>query len=233
MSLGHGANIVTNGLVLCLDAANPKSYPGSGTTWYDLSGNGNNGTLVNSPTFDSNNKGSIVFNGSNNYVTLGNDKFKYQDNFSVEAICKFPSLPNNTAGCVARHPIIYNHDYGYNLLVMNTGKIVWNIYNTSGSNIAIVSNASIVGSNYFHVIGIKIGTLCSLYINGVFENSSNLSTNAVYYTSNPFVVGGYAFCGGNRFYATGNISKISVYNKSLSTTEIQQNFNALRGRYNI
>jgi hypothetical protein len=69
MALAHSPSIVTSGLVLCLDAANPKSYPGSGTTWTDLSGNGNNGTLVNGPTYSSVNGGSIVFDGSNDYIS--------------------------------------------------------------------------------------------------------------------------------------------------------------------
>jgi hypothetical protein len=63
MSLGHGASIVRDGLVLYLDATNPKSYPGSGTTWKDLSGNGNNGTLVNGVGYTDANKGSLVFDG--------------------------------------------------------------------------------------------------------------------------------------------------------------------------
>ena len=70
MSLFHSPSLVTSGLVLCLDAGNPKSYPGSGTTWTDLSGRGNHGTLVNGPTFNSANGGSIVFDGSNDYVEL-------------------------------------------------------------------------------------------------------------------------------------------------------------------
>jgi len=63
-----GPNIVTSGLVLQLDAANTKSYPGSGTTWTDLSGNGNNGTLTNSPTFSSANGGIFTFNGTNQFI---------------------------------------------------------------------------------------------------------------------------------------------------------------------
>ena len=63
-----GPNIIKDGLVLTLDASSQRSYPGSGTTWYDLSGNGNNGTLTNGPTFDSGNGGSIVFDGTNDYV---------------------------------------------------------------------------------------------------------------------------------------------------------------------
>jgi hypothetical protein len=65
MSSSSGPDIITNGLVLSLDAANRFSYPGSGTTWTDRSGNGNNGTLVSSPTFSGGNGGSLGFNGSN------------------------------------------------------------------------------------------------------------------------------------------------------------------------
>ena len=70
MSLFHSPRIVTDGLVLCLDAGNTKSYPGSGTTWTDLSGRRNNGTLTNGPTFDSANGGSIVFDGTNDTVSI-------------------------------------------------------------------------------------------------------------------------------------------------------------------
>ena len=64
----YGPRIVSNGLVLCLDAANKRSYPGTGTTWTDLSGNSNNGTLTNGPTFSAGNMGSILFDGTNDYV---------------------------------------------------------------------------------------------------------------------------------------------------------------------
>ena len=87
-------NIITDGLVLYLDAANTKSYVSGSTTWTDLVGL-NNGTLINGPTFNSANGGSIVFNGVNNYVTLGDNKYKYQTNFSVEVFARFPNLPNN------------------------------------------------------------------------------------------------------------------------------------------
>jgi len=93
-----GPNISTSGLVLALDAANTKSYPGSGTTWTDMSGNNNNGTLTNGPTFNSANGGSIVFDGSNDFVTLGNQSVLGFTNgiFSVEA---WVYIPNSwTAG---------------------------------------------------------------------------------------------------------------------------------------
>ena len=70
MAFNYSPKIVTDGLVLCLDAGNPNSYPGSGNTWTDLSRGRNNGTLTNGPTFDSGNGGSIVFDGSTKRATL-------------------------------------------------------------------------------------------------------------------------------------------------------------------
>ena len=74
MSLNHSPSIVTDGLVLCLDAANPRSYPKSGTTWSDLAG-ASNGTLTNGPTFDSGNGGGIIFDGTNDFIDLGSSPF--------------------------------------------------------------------------------------------------------------------------------------------------------------
>ena len=71
MSISGGPDIVENGLVLHLDAADTNSYPGSGTLWTDLSGNGNNGTLTNGPAYSSNNKGYFSFDGTDDYVDTG------------------------------------------------------------------------------------------------------------------------------------------------------------------
>jgi len=70
MAFSYSPKIATDGLVLCLDAANNRSYPGSGTAWTDLSRGGNNGALTNGPTFNSANGGSIVFDGTNDYVQV-------------------------------------------------------------------------------------------------------------------------------------------------------------------
>lgn len=234
MGIVYNTSIVRNGLVLHLDAANTKSYPGSGSTWSDLSGNGNHGTLINGPTYSSADNGSFSFDGTNDYVNIGDNKFKYQDNFSIEAIAKFPTLPNNPGfQCGARHPIIYNHDYGYNLLIISTGKVRWQIYNTSSEAKNIDSINSVTGPNFFHAVGIKSGTTIALYLNGVLQGTNTLTSNEVHYRDFPFVIGGYATCGSDKFYATGNISLVKVYNRVLSASEISQNFNALRGRYGI
>ena len=72
MGLSHSPSIITQNLVLCLDAANSKSYPGSGTTWYNLIPGGVNGTLTNGPTYSSANGGVIALDGVNDYISLTN-----------------------------------------------------------------------------------------------------------------------------------------------------------------
>lgn len=96
MGFYRGPHIVTDGLVLALDAANPTSYPGSGTTWRDLSGNNNSGSLVNGPTFNSVNGGSIVFDGSNDYVNIpyaGNTS----NSFTFTIVMKCNNMDSNTS----------------------------------------------------------------------------------------------------------------------------------------
>ena len=86
MSTKYSPQIVTSGLVLALDAANKVSYPGTGTTWYDLSGNGNTGTITNGPTFSNVNLGTIVFDGTNDYVSIpSTSNFNNGNNITVEA----------------------------------------------------------------------------------------------------------------------------------------------------
>jgi len=234
LAINYNPSIVTNGLVLCLDAGNVKSYPGSGTTWTDLSGRGNTGTLTNGPTYSSANGGSLVFDGTNDYVLVGNNIFRYQDNFTIEAIARFTSLPTNTNGvCGSRHPIVSNNEWGYNLEIGSTGKVGWVIYDTVSTANTAVSTSSIIGSQYFHAVGMKLGTTMSLYLNGVLQESKILSVNGIYYVDRPFTIGGLYRCGGSDFYSTGNIAKVSVYNRALSATEISQNYNATKSRYGL
>ena len=101
MAFIHSPQIVTSGLVLSLDAGNTKSYPGTGTTWFDKSGNTYNGTLTNGPTFNTANLGSIVFDGVDDYVTCGTIPFT-SNTFTIEvevdgpALCAPPDITNVT-----------------------------------------------------------------------------------------------------------------------------------------
>ena len=95
MSLSHSPLIVRDGLVLCLDAANPRSYPKSGTTWSDLAG-ANNGTLTNGPTFDADDKGSIVFDGTDDRVDVSNlNSSLFTTGATIFAFLKLANYPQN------------------------------------------------------------------------------------------------------------------------------------------
>ena len=97
MAISYNPRIVTDGLVLALDAGNPKSYPGSGTTWTDLSGNGNNGTLTNGPTYSSANGGSIVFDGVDDYAEITDSSNNF-DLGGIDATLEFWIYIPSTSG---------------------------------------------------------------------------------------------------------------------------------------
>ena len=215
MALIHNTNsIVTSGLVLALDAANTKSYPGSGTTWRDLSGNGNNGTLVNSPTYSSANGGSLVFNGSSQYVNSPLTK---------AATCTFSCWASSTN--VSNNPMLFNagpNGSGPDLY-FNSGYVTWNIWDT-GNNFALIP-ASANDGKFHHYVVINNASLgASLYYDG------NLLGTATYRDASGntnLTIGGNT----TTFMWNGNISNFTVHNRALSAAEVTQNYNALKSRY--
>jgi len=217
----YNPRIVTNGLVLALDAANTKSYPGSGTTWTDLSGRGNIGTLTNGPTYSSTNGGSIVFDGTNDYVDCGNSS---SVQITVGTIAAWFNATNGNSGfngIIAKQwawalfvsdNVLIAYDWGTGLN-RSTGITVGN----STWNYAAMTFTETVGSPSNNAI---------VYLNG----SAVLTTTVKHVNHNVSVQIGEANASQ---YFTGNIAQVSVYNRVLSEAEIDQNFNALRGRFGI
>lgn len=211
--------IVTSGLVLHLDAGDGLSYPGSGNTWFDISGNGNAGTLTNGPTYSSANTGSIVFDGTNDKVSIPNSSnWNFSSDFAIE--CWF--YPNSLST--------------YNGLVVSavTGGI-WFGKIGSGFGLRSYAVADLIYSvsspslNYWHhVIATRMGSIISLYIDNILINSisdTRTFANGILYIGDD---------GGSGASWNGRISSVRLYkNKGLSATEVQQNFQALRGRYGI
>jgi hypothetical protein len=232
MALAHSPRIVTDGLVLCLDAGNPKSYPGSGTTWTDLSGNGNNGTLTNGPTYNSSNGGSIAFDGTNDYINGSVGTLNAP--FTFEVFGKF----NNTSQ--------YNYEYfgsvgGFSTNSMiSISKIGTQDVNSSyhgfmyvytGSGEAKKTNIDLRSTSYQHLTVVLLQNFpyIKVYKNGV-EGSMVDSLSAPINTNGNFRIGTWA---NNTWWLNGNIASVKVYNRALTASEIQQNFNALRGRFGI
>jgi hypothetical protein len=214
-----------NGLVLCLDAGNTKSYPGSGSTWADLSGRGNNGSFAAStsaPTYNSGNGGSIVFDGSNDYITTG-DMFDPNSNFTF-------SVWSRTNATSKVHTWIsrYSQTGSIQIRVLNTGNNV-QVVDNSIVDVGTFSDTSINSNQTYNVVVNRSGNVYSCYINGVYR-SQFTSANAYSYAAN--TIGSNYFATSTEYFS-GNIYAMSCYNRALTAAEIQQNFNALRGRFGV
>jgi hypothetical protein len=222
MSLGHGASIVRSGLVLHLDAANIKSYPGSGTAWNDLSGNGRNGTLTNTPTYSSLNNGSIVFDGIDDFVQCSG------------------SVTTTAATFVAW--IRRNGDQGgYDGILFSRGSSITGMDFTLSNQLGYTWNNAgntfnwqsglIVPDLTWCMVAVSVSTSATAYL--CQSSGITTATNTVLHTSTTLddvKIGIDEFT--NRCF-TGNIAIAQLYNRALTAAEVTQNFNALRGRYGI
>jgi len=233
MATLYSPRIITDGLVLCLDAANVKSYPGSGTTWTNLSGNSYNGTLTNGPTFSSANNGSIVFNGTNNYVDCGNLGSGFS-NFTVEIWFKSTNVANyrNPIDCNWLQENASYSNLGPRLEQNNSGNLTWVV--GSGSN--VYSNLTVVNSGLnstpYHcaVIVKSSSTNFNSYYNGNYITNISFSNWGGSMSS---VNIGRGFSTSGERWFSGNISVVKIYNIALTASQILQNYNALRGRYGL
>lgn len=225
--ISYLGGIVTQGLVLDLDAAKRDSYAGVGTAWNDISGNQNNGTLVNGPTFNSGNGGSIVFDGVNDYVDCGNI-LSNPSSFTLCTWFKSSNTSQTNKGILGR--------WGGSS-TPNTGYMLWIDVLTNPGRLALPINAAphLTGTTdirtgaWFYLSGTFNGTTATIYVNGISEGSQ--SESAISISNNTFDLGRYVDNGGNGQYVQGNISQTQVYNRALSATEILQNYNATKGRY--
>ena len=234
MATKYSPKIITNGLVLSLDAANNKSYPRSGTTWSDLSGNNNNGTLINGPTFNTDNMGYITFDGTNDYLSLNSAL-----NFSTSTgftICMFLQKVNNQSGTG------WNYFYSNNSPIIEMGGFSQNgnsfvfkdntVANTevgsqdivsSWSYIAFGTNAS-TRTSYIYTLNATVGLVLTTSVGSV----SNITLGFErFFTTGPS--GGPA----GTTYFRSKCATIQAYNRVLSDTEVYQNYNSVKSRFGL
>jgi hypothetical protein len=234
MATKYSPKTVTNGLVLSLDAANTKSYPRSGTTWTDLSGNSNNGTLTNGPTFNAGNLGSIVFDGVDDYVTKTDWISHPTNTFTIGCWVKFSDNVND------RYLLSFGRDIGG-----STGGLALFAYGFNaisdvlifefGSGIGRVSSGIVPSLNIWYYLTVTADvTNVKFYLNGELKNTSSQGSGAI--TSSPTLsIGSYvngSGTPGTYFYA-GNIAQVSIYNRALTDVEILQNYNATKSRFGL
>lgn len=218
MAFNFSPKIITDGLVLHLDAANPKSYMSGSTTWNDLSRNGNNGTLVNGVGFNSANNGSMVFDGVNDYVqTLSN--------FTVSAMTLIGFIKRN--GSQRNYTGIF-FSRGTNITGLNvfsTQNILG--YHWNGAAYTYNSNLLIPDNTWCMVAMAVSSTAATFYVN-TSSATNNVSHGTT--TIDNFKIGQDDF--GGRFY-NGTVGNMFLYNRALTPQEILQNFNATRSRYGV
>ena len=215
--------VVQDGLVLNLDAGASTSYPGSGTSWTDLSGNGNNGSLVNGPSYSSDDGGSIVFDGTNDYVETSSGMFNCNSNFTFNSWVN-ADVNNTTRTIISKTSASGSIQIRFNS--SNQVQIVDNYIVNVGSFSSFNSSAS----TWYNICVVRSSNTYNLYVNGTYI-SSFTSSNTYTYDADTIGQNYSAFGGGEMW--DGKISAISAYNRALTASEIEQNYNALRGRYGI
>jgi hypothetical protein len=224
MSVKGGPNTVTSGLVLELDAGNIKSYPTTGTTWFDKSGNANNGTLTNGPTFNTGSLGSIVFDGVDDYCS---GSILVPSSFTANFWFKPLQLRNYNPGFVI-------NDWGDFIWHTTSDGSIYcgtDLGNRFNPNSPGCGPGSIIVNtiyNYTYTYNLGVG---SLYKNGILTTTSNSHTIPVSAgTVKPYFVASSP----GSFGISNVISYIfQIYNRALSATEVLQNYNAIKTRFGI
>jgi hypothetical protein len=228
MAYRNGPKITTDGLVLCLDAAISKSYPGSGTTWYDLSGNGHNGTLVNGVGFNSGERGSMTFDGTNDRINFATSpKFDFgTGNFSIQV---WYNIQYHTT---YHHFWTFGNQYHFGFKVARPDAYDPNIYlyNSSAGGTGDTISAIATLDKWQMASAVRDGDNVSIYI-----DADNKGTKTGWLNAN---IDGSTYAGaigwGNASeYTKGNIAQVKIFNKALSSNEVRQNFNATRGRFGV
>jgi len=236
MAFVHSPKIVTDGLILALDAGNVKSYPGSGTTWYDKSGYGNNGTLTNGPTFTGSNGGSLVFDGTNDYVNILNPSILQNQNLTVSTWIKPTAATNVITGIID-----YDHGITQGWVLQSEDatsnrNYYFAYYDGStfqpSSGIGTGKGVQLTNSIWQNLIFTKNGTSVVGYLNSVQTYTSTESSGTIMYLANKNLwLGGVVSIAG-RFY-NGTIANTQIYNRALTASEVLQNYNATKTRFGL
>ena len=232
-----GPNTVDTELLLCLDAANKRSYPGSGTTWNDLSGFANHGTLTNGPTFSGENVGSIVFDGVDDYTNVNSVLTSRPFTFSCWVYFNSLTGWQTMVGQDTSQSTLFGAYYFQKVqpegTVGRTGNTVGlSLVNTSNQEIycydpQVVSTALW----YNYVVSVSTSDII-LYKNGLQVNIINDSSTLATPTGNMLVGGGY-YNNTIGDFMNGRIANVNIYIRTLSAIEVLQNFNATRRRFGV
>jgi len=234
MAQEYGPKVVTDGLVLCLDAADKVSYPGSGTTWTDLSGNGNNGTL-SAAAIGTDVPGFMDFNGSDEYIQI-----PYSSDFNNTAFsyCSWVYVPGDTtADRKVAH--LSNNSAG-------NGWGTWQIRSSSTTNQLLYQtnnggnwqtytmNTYFTGAGWYYICVTHVqGSNPTVYRNAEVFAGTGTVTQDFDFGTDPLYIGCRKSASSFYEFWNGKIDKPTIYNRVLSAKEVSQNFNAHRSRFGV
>jgi len=249
MAFYRGPKITTDGLVLYLDAANPKSYPGTGTTWSDLSGNGNNGTLTNGPTFDSSNKGGVVFDGiDDKFIGTSSSILSFGDGTNDTPFSLFIWVYINdftSAPLIAKYRSFSPFRGEYSFSVSNGIPNFQCLDGATGVRVRRFSDIEINEGKYYYLGAVYNASGnddgITLFINGEVVPSTGFGQDSNYIAmqraTNPseLTIGTFLDEGNLSFesHLDGKISQAKIYNRALTSQEVLQNYNATRSRFGL
>ena len=228
----NDTNIVRNGLIFYVDGGLISSYPGSGTTWTDISGAGNNGTLNNGAVFSTSNGGYIQFDGTDDYVNIGVDKScnRFTADFTVSTWVNRSNTGGTWGNIIGDY---YTNSTGnaleWQIMISNAAQLF--VYNVTNGYVISPIASGYSTNTWINVVLSRVGSTITLYANSNIVTSVTNTTTFGSATGNLNI----GIDGNNSSEPlTGNIANVLIYkNKGLSTSEVLQNFNANRRRFNI
>jgi hypothetical protein len=231
MGIDYNNIIVSDGLVFYLDAANPRSYSGTGLTANGLVG-GIGGTLFNGVGFSSVNNGSFTFDGGDDYINIPNAAALNPTIITISCWVKFTTFTNN-ANLVSKGFTSVAGPFIQYSLKMGDFEATRDLYgfqiSNNGTNVTVTSASRLLTNKYYFLTATYDGTTLKLYRDGIQDANSTASSGAIASYATPLQIGRWGTQGSQ--YFNGNISQVSMYNRALTAQEILQNYNATKGRY--
>jgi hypothetical protein len=220
MAFSNGPKIITDGLVLNLSAFDRNSYVSGSTTWNDVSGQGNNGTLVNGPTFNSSNGGNIVFDGVDDYATISTIT---NNIYSIDLWYKMGGNDNSYGYFASSGSNGFAISEGGDAEGLSYGKF----YYWQGVANVLADIPSTTNWNHICIIINTLTNNLQLYGNGTIINNSTITSMSTSVSN----IG--RFVGSNNNFLKGNLATYKIYNRALSASEVLQNYNATKSRFGL
>ncbi len=225
MSFNFSPKIVTDSLVSYLDAANTRSYPGNGTTWTDLTKNENNGGLISGPIFNSSNGGSISLDGTDDYIEIPKTGILSSKSTFTISLWTYPT------SLTGIRPLFVNYYVGNQEVLFRFNGTNLQFYTFTTSQIGGTTQTYSTLNQWVNVVATYDGSIMKTYVNGVqspttYSQTGNLSTSTL-----PYLIGRYSSPTEYRY--EGRVANTLVYLKSLSATEVLQNYNATKTRFGL